>query len=291
MIQRRTENKENAVSPVVGVMLMLVVTIVIAAVVTLFATGVLGDVKTTPTAIIDSGDLTTVHFVKNAGTENPSPYDSLNSVDLWHKGGSDLYLSEIELQLQSYGSTQHYTKERFTVSSRSNKFTSGDKLSVNVDGCAHAPGTPVTWTLIDLNSGNKIASGDFIVPAATQTVIVPSLTAEQKTSIANSSTKVTIVFSVPSSYEGYTATLTDQDGYTYGGGVTKSKPVGVVNNVGVAEFENVDISLNNYIDGSVNCKFVVTATKTGSPDVSASCTVTVKPEISDVEEGEDEGNV
>ncbi|HJJ32391.1 MAG TPA: type IV pilin [Methanocorpusculum sp.] len=50
---KRTENKENAVSPVVGVMLMLVVTIVIAAVVTLFATGVVTSTEKAPVAVLD----------------------------------------------------------------------------------------------------------------------------------------------------------------------------------------------------------------------------------------------
>ena len=57
-------NKEDAVSPVIGVMLMLVVTIVIAAVVAAFATGMGDDVESVPSAalkatIVDSssGDL------------------------------------------------------------------------------------------------------------------------------------------------------------------------------------------------------------------------------------------
>ena len=52
--QARTE---EAVSPVVGVMLMLVVTLVIAAVVTAFATGMAGDsTATTPMALFEAGN-------------------------------------------------------------------------------------------------------------------------------------------------------------------------------------------------------------------------------------------
>ena len=51
-IMKRTENKENAVSPVVGVMLMLVVTIVIAAVVAVFATGVVTTTEKAPVAML-----------------------------------------------------------------------------------------------------------------------------------------------------------------------------------------------------------------------------------------------
>ena len=51
-IMKRTE-KDDAVSPVVGVMLMLVVTIIIAAVVAAFASGLIGDTEKTPTAAFD----------------------------------------------------------------------------------------------------------------------------------------------------------------------------------------------------------------------------------------------
>ena len=47
------KKKEDAVSPVIGVMLMLVVTIVIAAVVVAFAGGLGSDVEMAPTAVLD----------------------------------------------------------------------------------------------------------------------------------------------------------------------------------------------------------------------------------------------
>ena len=52
-IMSLTEKKEDAVSPVIGVMLMLVVTIVIAAVVAAFASGMGADVDMAPTAALD----------------------------------------------------------------------------------------------------------------------------------------------------------------------------------------------------------------------------------------------
>ena len=52
-IMSLTEKKEDAVSPVIGVMLMLVVTIVIAAVVAAFAGGLGSDVEMAPTAVLD----------------------------------------------------------------------------------------------------------------------------------------------------------------------------------------------------------------------------------------------
>lgn len=52
-MRRNKEQKDEAVSPVVGVMLMLVVTIIIAAVVSGFAGGLAGGTKTAPQAAID----------------------------------------------------------------------------------------------------------------------------------------------------------------------------------------------------------------------------------------------
>lgn len=50
MIQKKSD---DAISPVIGVMLMLVVTVVIAAAVTIFATGVVGETEPAPVAVLD----------------------------------------------------------------------------------------------------------------------------------------------------------------------------------------------------------------------------------------------
>ena len=50
---RKEKTKEDAVSPVIGVMLLLVVTVVIAAVVVGFSTGLAGSTETTPTALFE----------------------------------------------------------------------------------------------------------------------------------------------------------------------------------------------------------------------------------------------
>lgn len=60
------EQKEDAVSPVVGVMLMLVVTIIIAAVVSGFAGGLAGSTKAAPSASIDVG------FMQDDGGMGPA---------------------------------------------------------------------------------------------------------------------------------------------------------------------------------------------------------------------------
>lgn len=52
MVTPGRKSKDSAVSPVVGVMLMIVVVVIIAAVVSIFATGMLSDTKAAPTVQI-----------------------------------------------------------------------------------------------------------------------------------------------------------------------------------------------------------------------------------------------
>ena len=91
MAIQKKANKEDAVSPVIGVMLMLVVTIVIAAVVAAFATGMGSDVETVPSAalkvnVVDSSSGDTLYLSSISGDRI-----DLNKVTvIVYKGGSKL---------------------------------------------------------------------------------------------------------------------------------------------------------------------------------------------------------
>ncbi len=78
MNQNRSSKKEDAVAPVVGVMLMLVVTIIIAALVATFATGFVGSQSTSPVMVLK-------------GT-----YSQTNGMTITHAGGDPIALTEIE---------------------------------------------------------------------------------------------------------------------------------------------------------------------------------------------------
>ena len=91
---RKENRKDDAISPVVGVMLMLVVTIVIAAVVVMFSTGLAGDTKTTPTALFEVSGMDT--FTSQYGEE-------LIYLNIRHKGGDVIPLSELQITLESIG--------------------------------------------------------------------------------------------------------------------------------------------------------------------------------------------
>ena len=88
------ERKEDAASPVIGVMLMLVVTVVIAAVITTFATGMAGDsTATTPMALIEADNQVMRGSI-------------LESFDLVHKGGDEMKLENLLVIIEPVGGAQ-----------------------------------------------------------------------------------------------------------------------------------------------------------------------------------------
>jgi FlaG/FlaF family flagellin (archaellin) len=89
-LKRRTrKNGEDGVSPVVGVMLMLVVTIIIAAVVSAFSGGLTGGTQKAPSAnveihIVNSGTAATSYFsMKVLGVSDPISTKNLKVVTSW----------------------------------------------------------------------------------------------------------------------------------------------------------------------------------------------------------------
>ncbi|MDD1686699.1 type IV pilin N-terminal domain-containing protein [Methanoregula sp.] len=101
-----SKNNDSAVSPVVGVMLMLVVTIIIAAVVSAFAGGMTGSEKKTPqatlSAVVNLGD--GIKGVNNTGVGDHFPvgYTCENNYILFaHDGGDSFNLNDIEVSFQN----------------------------------------------------------------------------------------------------------------------------------------------------------------------------------------------
>ena len=76
----RKQDREDAVSPVVGVMLMLVVTIIIAAIVSAFAGGMSDSQKTSPSLVLK-------------GT-----YSQSDGMTIVHAGGDPIALTELEFR-------------------------------------------------------------------------------------------------------------------------------------------------------------------------------------------------
>jgi hypothetical protein len=99
---------DAAVSPVVGVMLMLVVTIIIAAVVSAFAGGLASDQSKAPQATLTSTPV--IQGIEDTDKTNYEPdyppgFKADNGLLFEHMGGDGFALGEIQIQLQSQDTT------------------------------------------------------------------------------------------------------------------------------------------------------------------------------------------
>lgn len=168
---------DNAVSPVVGVMLMIIITVVIAAVIVAFSTGLTGDESgTAPVAMIDIGDITLEY--KNAGY-------AIDYVEFIHKGGDPLLLDNVEITMVGNLQiiTNRYTYESFYKNSLDDvKYPSITVFGKSGSGITVGPGDiirittsshanqayyeyeEVTWSLHDIRTDSVIAKGVFTVP-------------------------------------------------------------------------------------------------------------------------------
>ena len=102
------KKSDDAISPVIGVMLMLVVTVVIAAAVTIFATGVVGETEAAPVAVLDVEIFSNVFALDGVshGTKN------LRGPDLWitHVSGDAVDTKDIELRFSwEHDGCTHYS--------------------------------------------------------------------------------------------------------------------------------------------------------------------------------------
>ena len=149
---KKTET-DDAVSPVVGVMLMLVVTIVIAALVAAFASGLGSETSATPNALFSV------------------EYEAINTVPTaiitWnHKGGDTLDPNGFNLVFEEYGMVRTYS-----LSDGTNAITimpnggvsTGSKIIFNGTATNDLMYGQTTWSFIDKNTGNKIATGSLYI--------------------------------------------------------------------------------------------------------------------------------
>ena len=119
-IMNLKERKEDAVSPVIGVMLMLVVTIVIAAVVAAFAGGIATDTEPTPSVVL-SADV----------------YKTDSKVTIQSLSGDRLEVSKLDVRV--YGEDGTLLAEKST----------GDGAISGADGTYFNPGTILTVKITD----------------------------------------------------------------------------------------------------------------------------------------------
>ena len=126
------KKKEDAVSPVIGVMLMLVVTIVIAAVVAAFAGGIATDTEPTPSVVL-SADV----------------YAAEKKIALQSLSGDRLEISKLDVRV--YGEDGTLLAE---------KSDANDAIS-GADGTYFTPGTILTVKL-NVKDGKEINAGNNV---------------------------------------------------------------------------------------------------------------------------------
>jgi len=122
--QRRVSRKngEDGISPVVGVMLMLVVTIIIAAVVSAFAGGSTVGSQKAPSANVEihiknGGTVNTSYFSMNVlGVSEPIPTKNLRIITFWTTTGKDLADSSTRGSLITGGGTSNGTAAAYVPS-------------------------------------------------------------------------------------------------------------------------------------------------------------------------------
>lgn len=159
---KQQERKEDAASPVIGVMLMVVVTIVIAAVITVFATGLGGDsTSTTPMALLEADN-------------QQMNGDRLHSFDIVHKGGDKISTENIQVVIEpsgtdsSYGIIQIHTGNDLKVYNGETTVSTGGRFTVTMtttsDSAKIYSDNLVKWTVSDTRTNGVIAKGEFIVP-------------------------------------------------------------------------------------------------------------------------------
>lgn len=112
------KKSDDAVSPVIGVMLMLVITIVIAGVIAAFGTGMIGNTETAPTAVLDVSISSDVQVLE----DSTMGYDPTTGPDfqIKHVSGNSIDTADIEIRLSwkdTTGKTWYsvYSAEKFTA--------------------------------------------------------------------------------------------------------------------------------------------------------------------------------
>ena len=153
-IMKRTE-KDDAVSPVVGVMLMLVVTIIIAAVVAAFASGVATQTDKVPSAMLDAS----VDADWDAGT-----YSTGNgALFITSVGGELIDLSKISVKISSKsGASYTYEGPVHGNYEKQSHLKPGETLNLVYGQSKNTSGDPdnPVYTCLSVDLGTAVSAGN-----------------------------------------------------------------------------------------------------------------------------------
>ena len=173
------QKREYAVSPVVGVMLMLVVTIIIAAVVAAFASGVVGHTSKAPQASISATFTAPPNGNQSIFTNNGGDPFDLNDIRVVLQdesaGGSAPTKTSLTLEDNATSNCILFHKVGDTSST---VIRPGDSFVIvgagvnypayNMEGIAYGhfaamENDKITWSIVDKASGGTISTGTQIL--------------------------------------------------------------------------------------------------------------------------------
>ena len=163
----RSERKDDAVSPVIGVMLMLVVTLIIAAVVSVFASGLATDTTSTP--------ISAISLERYVATEPDTyGYSYITDMTFSCNGGDVVSSTELSLTIETALSSKTWSFMELGTGVKS--FGPGDKLTVHKDGTGDystesygivnqgsMDGSPINWKIVYIPTGQTLSSGSFVL--------------------------------------------------------------------------------------------------------------------------------
>ena len=154
-----SKHSENGVSPVVGVMLMLVVTIIIASVVSAFAGGLWGNTDKAPVVTIQASIV--LNDTSNLGN---------NNITLTDMGGDPFQIKDVKLIVSNdtwnmvftnaTSSNANLMKFNYEGDTAPNLIRAGDKFLGNYTPTSYfISGQEYKWSLIHIPSQKTIATG------------------------------------------------------------------------------------------------------------------------------------
>jgi|SRR5208337_1219375 len=164
---RTGRNTGDAVSPVVGVMLMLAVTVMIAAIVSTYAGGFSGGAQKSPQSSIrvtTDLDNSRIYFDHNGG--DPFMLNSINVV--LRSGDNQTTLNSVN----AGGRNVTFSEAGNTGGSSDTTIKAGDTFFIGGNAIPDGTGmqfgsmvltnnTKITWLVVDKETGNTISTGEF----------------------------------------------------------------------------------------------------------------------------------
>lgn len=164
----QSNNPDDAVSPVIGVMLMIVITVVIGAVIATFATGFTGDTEKTPMALFEAEE--SVGKIDSQFKMMNPEFSGTNSFGFVHKGGDEIPLENIRITLEQIGGGDPGTDGFIRVFEATRDKTQGDCSPEGFESIMNYGMFKLTYPLVVLGKGTDddpltgvtVSTGDTI---------------------------------------------------------------------------------------------------------------------------------